>query len=296
MKGSLNVRRYYLDDLTRLLVFPYETQDDRSVLIDAGEYCERFPKTWEYLLACKARLDSPTKKKRGLPWHGFVYKKNHTRFENPKLLAPAIATGACFASDPEGSYYFVGSGAGGGGGYGVLPNEKCPLSFNALLAVLNSSIATFFLKLVSAPFANDYIALTRQFIEDVPIPVASAPQQRMLEKLAQWLLFLYRQPSVRVATPRHPRDPELAAWFDRWINALVYELFFPEELRDKGLNLFSLTQDFAPLPPSTTADAAITLASVRGTVDTLSASGHALRRALDRLQTLDLVRTIEGGT
>ena len=67
LKGSLNIRRYYLDDLTRLLIFPYETKDGRSVLIDALEYAERFPKTWDYLKECKSRLDTPTKRKSGCP-------------------------------------------------------------------------------------------------------------------------------------------------------------------------------------------------------------------------------------
>jgi hypothetical protein len=295
LKGSLNVRRYWLDDPTRLVLFPYETHDGRSVLIEADEYAKRLPKTWQYLNACKSRLDTATKKKAGLPWHAYVYKKNHTRFESPKLLAPAIATGACFASDPQGIYYFVGSGAGGGGGYGIVPIEACPLSSDALLAVLNSSISTFFLRLVSAPFANGYIALTRQFIENLPIPQANSSQQRSLENLAAWLLFLYCQPSVRAATEEHPRDPQMAAWFERWVNALVYELFFPEELRARGIGVFPLTQDLAPPPPVADATAAATLTNVRTIVNTLSAPGHVLRRTLDQLQTLDLVRTIEGG-
>jgi hypothetical protein len=86
----------------------------------------------------------------------------------------------------------------------------------------------------------------------------------------------------------------MAAWFERWVNALVYELFFPEELRAKGLSFLPLTEDFAPPSPAADADAPATLAAVRRTVDDLSAPGHALRRALDQLQTLDLVRTIEG--
>ena len=85
---------------------------------------------------------------------------------------------------------------------------------------------------------------------------------------------------------------------DSWVNALVYELYFPEELRAKGLSFLPLTEDHAPpapAAPAAPADPARTLATLRATVTQLSASGHALRRALDQLQTLDLVRTIEGG-
>ena len=67
-----------------------------------------------------------------------------------------------------------------------------------------------------------------------------------------------------------------------------------------GLPLFALgcsREDFTPPPPTADADAAAapTLRAARTAVERLSAPGHTLRRALDQLQTLDLVGTIEGG-
>ena len=141
-------------------------------------------------------------------------------------------------------------------------------------------------------FLAGHIALTRQFIENIPIPAAPAPAIAAAAQVGRWLSFLYRQPSVRSPNTEQPRDPQLAAWFERWANALVYELFFPKELQSRGLSFLAITEDLAP--PVTT-NAATTLSAVRATVERLSAPGHALRRALDQLQTLDLVRTIEGG-
>jgi hypothetical protein len=179
------------------------------------------------------------------------------------------------------------------GGYGLLPiTERVSSLF--LCALLNSSVLDFHFKRVASPFQGGYFAANKQFIEQLPVPLASRPEQSVLEKLVASLLFLHRQPSVRTATSEHLRDSQMATWLERWVNALVYELFFPEEMHAKGLSFFPLAEDFAPLPPSSDADAA-TLASVRATVKTMSAPGHALRRALDQLQTLDLVRTIEGG-
>jgi hypothetical protein len=36
------------------------------------------------------------------------------------------------------------------------------------------------------------------------------------------------------ATAEHSRDPQLAAWFERPVNAPVSEQFFPEEVRARG--------------------------------------------------------------
>lgn len=119
LKGSLNVRRYRLTDVSKRLIFPYETINGKSVLIELGEYKHRFPLTWAYLEENYERLAARNKGRMGAAWYGYVYKKNHTRFDSPKLLVPSIATGSAFAADLEGNYYFVGSGGGGGGGYGI---------------------------------------------------------------------------------------------------------------------------------------------------------------------------------
>src|SRR4030095_6283913 len=101
------------------------------------------------------------------------------------------------------------------------------------------SISTFYLRLVSAHFSGGYIALTRQFIENLPIPDVSDLANELVATLAKCLIVLRAESSVRTATQKFPRDPQLVVWFERWVNALVYELFFPEELHARGLNFFS---------------------------------------------------------
>lgn len=87
------------------------------MLIEESEYRSRWPLTWKYLEACKQRLQKGARKTLGERWHGYVYKKNHTKFDQVKLVVPSIASEACFAADEAGDCFFVGSGGGGGGGY-----------------------------------------------------------------------------------------------------------------------------------------------------------------------------------
>ncbi|MBU6400956.1 MAG: Eco57I restriction-modification methylase domain-containing protein [Verrucomicrobia bacterium] len=169
LKGSLNVRRYALSDLTKRLIFPYETHGGASRLIPAKDYERRFPLTWSYLKACRERLSERAGGEFSDYWHGYVYKKNHTRFEQPKLVVPAIGMKTCFAADFEGSYYFVGSGGGGGGGYGIVPDSAKGFELSYLLGLLNSSVSTYLLRRISTPFRGGYFALTRQFIEQLPV-------------------------------------------------------------------------------------------------------------------------------
>jgi len=146
LKGSLNVRRYQLTDVTKRLIFPYETRDGKSVLIGAEQYRSCFPSTWSYLEQNQERLVKRNRGKMGENWYGYVYKKNHTRFENPKLLVPSIATGSSFAPDLKGNFYFVGSG-GGGGGYGITLPDASRGYYLYLLGLLNSRMMSCFLRL-----------------------------------------------------------------------------------------------------------------------------------------------------
>ena len=227
LKGSLDIRRYGFSGASKWLVFPYQNSDGRSTLIPAAEYSEKFPLTWKYLEANRTRLAKRGKGKLGPNWHGYVYKKNHARFQQPKILVPAIATGACFAWDAVGDYYFVGSGGGGGGGYGIVLDPASGWSPLFLLGVLNSSLTTFFLKKTSSVFRGGYIALNRQYIEEIPLPAVqgeTAAHDRIVT-LVDKMLDLHRQRAV-VKTPHEQTalDRQISAT-DAQIDRLVYDLY-----------------------------------------------------------------------
>jgi type I restriction-modification system DNA methylase subunit len=229
LKGSLNIRRYYLSNVTKRLIFPYVTKDGKSFLIDQKEYKSNFPLTWAYLEACKERLCGRNKGNMGKDWYGYVYKKNHTRFDTPKLLVPSIATGSCFAADIKGNFYFVGSGGGGGGGYGITILPEIEFSHFYLLGVLNSKLLSAYLRSISTPFQHGYIALNRQYIEQLPIhPInfsnpADIGRHDKIVSLVQRMLDLYKR------DPRTPQEQEMVKReidsTDSQIDNLVYDLY-----------------------------------------------------------------------
>jgi type I restriction-modification system DNA methylase subunit len=231
LKGSLNIRRYYLSDVTKRLIFPYDVKDGKAPLIDEKGYRRRYPLTWHYLEQNRERLSSRNKGRMGKEWYGYVYKKNHTLFGAPKLLVPAIATGSCFAADLEGKYYFVGSGGGGGGGYGITLRESTKFSYAYLLGLLNSKLLSGYLKGTSTPFRGGFIALNRQYIEQLPIrgidfsdPAEKARHDKMVI-LVERMLDLQK----KLAAAKNPNDKtnlqrEIEAT-DRQIDQLVYELY-----------------------------------------------------------------------
>ncbi len=225
LKGSLNIRRYVLSDVSKLLIFPYETRSGKSSLIPSDIYAQRFPLTWAYLTECKARLSERNKGKMGLPWYGYVYKKNHVKMSLSKLLVPSIATGSCFAPDLEGRYYFVGSGGGGGGGYGIALCDDATIDYYCLLGILNSSLLSRFLRPVSTPFRGGYIALNKQYIEQMPIAIPSEGASIALHNIVDRIMSLHKQVAVAKSPPDKEAFERQIYAANREIDRLIYELY-----------------------------------------------------------------------
>ncbi len=231
LKGSLNIRRYFLSNATKRLIFPYELHEGRSILIEPDDYKRMYPLTWAYLETNFQRLAARDKGRMGDKWYGYVYKKNHTRFSLPKILVPSLAAGSCFSADFDGQYYFVGSGGGGGGGYGIVQHENVCSSPAYLLGLLNSKLLSSVIKGTSTPFQGGYFALNRQYIEGLPIrtvdmtdPADKASHDRMVS-LVERMLTLHKQ--LPAATTEHERkllQRQITAT-DHEIDQLVYALY-----------------------------------------------------------------------
>jgi type I restriction-modification system DNA methylase subunit len=240
LKGSINIRRYGFSEVNKLLIFPYENYRGKSILISAATFEKEYPLTWNYLLQNKARLSKRNKGQMRAEWYGYVYKKNHTRFNVGKILVPSIARGACFAPDFDGIYYFVGSGGGGGGGYGIDISQLKGIQPLFLLGVLNSKLISFFLKKVSTSFRGGYIALNRQYIAQIPICILTSSitlPHTLSERIADFV-FTILELNQKLALLKTNQERTILQRqidsTDHRIDELVYELY---GLTDKEIRI-----------------------------------------------------------
>ncbi len=240
VKGSLNIRRYELTDLTKRLIFPYIVIDGKSQLVGPAEYKKDFPLTWAYLEENKKRLSLRNSGNVSRSeWYGYIYKKNHSRLATPKLLVPAIGTGSCFTADLNGEYYFVGSGGGGGGGYGISLRPDSNMSYFYLLGLLNSSLLDAYIKHISTPFRGGYLALNRQYITQLPIrtidfndPSEKAIHDKLVSLVDRMLELHKKKSSLPPSAEREKIEREITIT-DEKIDEIVYGLYglTDEEIR-----------------------------------------------------------------
>ena len=86
----------------------------------------------------------------------------------------------------------------------------------------------------------------------------------------------------------------MASYFEQWLNGLVYELFFRDELHARKLKLFDETTKLNP-PELAKLSEADKISRLRELFEKAYNPSAALRGSLFDLRSLESVRIIEGG-
>jgi hypothetical protein len=155
-----------------------------------------------------------------------------------------------------------------------------------MLAVLNSPVCAWFYAQISPQIQNGYFRFIAQYCEKIPIPSASNNQKILVEAIVTAIL------TPTTLTPSPSPACGRGEW-ERLINGLVYELFFPDDLHQANIRLFDAAaraglDRLATLDGSVLADAAGEIATV------IFAPSHPIQEMLADLQRLEVVRVIEG--
>jgi hypothetical protein len=211
-------------------------------------------------------------------------------FDEPKVIVPAIQDKVNYAPDTAGFY----------------SNDKTsifiPTSVTFALAIVNSQVSGWVTRQTFASKQGGFYEFKPMYVSTLPIPLATPDQQRWCERLAEALIWLNGKGAVHrpksgdrdLATLPSDNAPHglMIAFFEQWLNGLVYELFFPGELHARKLKLFDETAkmnppDLAKLPDSRKP------AALQKVFTKAYDTNTTLRGMLFDLRSLDVVRVIE---
>ncbi|MDD5260310.1 MAG: N-6 DNA methylase [Methylacidiphilales bacterium] len=178
-------------------------------------------------------------------------------FENPKIIIPAIEKDCAYAPELNGFY----------------SNDKTSICVTSeidfLLAQLNSSVLFWLIRKTAATKQGGFYEFKPMYVEALPIVSATEIQKRLVERIVSILISGGTTPLL-----------------ESILNALIYELYFPEELHIANLRFFDLV-DKTGLPEAGDAKAITAFTQV------MTDPNHVLRRALFTLGSLPIVRLIE---
>jgi hypothetical protein len=171
LKGSAHIRRYWAESTNTFLLFPYMKKgQDEYELISEQLMADEYPSVWRYLSRQRGILEAREGGRfKNTHWYGYSRPQNLARVRAPKLLCPAMAQKACFFYDESGMWATVGSGGGGGGAYAIILKLEYPASIFFVLGIINSSIATHYLKRFGTTFRGGYFGCDQHTLRSFPI-------------------------------------------------------------------------------------------------------------------------------
>ncbi len=204
-------------------------------------------------------------------------------FEQPKILYPDIAKVQQFTADTNG--YFTAD-----------TTFFMPLDKKWVLGVLNSSVVLWFYDQISSQVRGGYLRFKTLYVSQIPIPAADPSERELIEVLVEYVIYLTGVvgdgPPPGSNLVQTAGDSAMLGYFERLIDVLVYELFFPDALAAARCQLFAPLLA-AELPPLA-ALGAEPLPTLRAIYARLYDPEHPARKSLFFLDRVAAVRIIEG--
>jgi hypothetical protein len=193
----------------------------------------------------------------------------YKEFEKEKVVYPEIVFDSAFFYDKSGAYpeatTFVLTG----------DRTKC------LTALLNSQLLTFVFRIFYAggDLRGDTFRYKKIFLQNLPVVKVEEPVKSILEIFVDYVQFAKRM------------DQKLhSAYFEQIIDGLVYELYFPDEIRTAGKDILPHLGELSPTNDSMSE--AEKLAFIQSEFDRLYDPHHPVRNHLETLGSVEVVRII----
>ena len=239
LKGD-DVHRYDTIKTDRYVIFPYKIQNGKALLYTESELEELYPKGFEYLKECENVLREREKGRFNIDgeWFQFGRKQGILYAEKEKLVAPDISMGGNFAYDCQGEFYQTTTI------YGYIKKQNVQESYKFWMALLNSRLFWWYLVNTGTVLANGFFRFKPDYVNPFPVPqTISKKAEQSITILVDYILTIKSLPNDFVVDEYVDKDT-IIRQFERVIDALIYELYFPNEFMQANIS-------FADIVPST---------------------------------------------
>lgn len=259
-----DIDRYTVRDRGNLLIY-----------VDSHTHIESYPKIFSYLKAHKDVLLSRNEVKQGLyPWYRFERPRNKTIFDSgEKIVVPYRAENNRFAYDSQ--QYF-----NDGGDIRAIVINDDKLNIKYVLAILNSKLIDWFYGFIGKPKGK-----VREYFN---APLSLIPIKKI--SLSEQQPFIAFVDSILYA--KYKNSDADASFFERLIDAMVYELYLPAEIKAAGCEVLKHLTNLPELKDDWSDEKK--LAVIEKVYKELSDPKHPVSIAMEWQKTVKEVRIIEG--
>ncbi|MGI6393577.1 MAG: Eco57I restriction-modification methylase domain-containing protein [bacterium] len=210
-----DVHRYETPVPKNVVIFPYWLNDNKAQLMTQEEIKNNFPLGWKYILKNKNPLENREHGRFSENWWCFSRPQNMTEFLSVKIMTPDICNKPEMTIDESSLIYHTTTV------YSFVFNEKALYTPKFYLGLLNSKVMWYFLSQTGTVLRGGYMRFKTEYLKPFPIPKADENQQKAIEALVSYILFL----------KKHNENTPIILMFETIINSIVYDLYFEEETR-----------------------------------------------------------------
>lgn len=164
--GGKEVIRYNNTLIKNYVLFPYLINNGKAITLNEAIIKEDFPLTYKYIKRFEKELRGRERSKMDIDnvWMTYIYPKNLTYFENPKIITREISLGCNMTLDNEGQIYHNTKV------YSFLKNRKFEVDIKFYLGILNSKTMWFFLKNTGSEYGGGYFVFKTNYLKPFPLP------------------------------------------------------------------------------------------------------------------------------
>jgi len=206
-----NVHRYRYLSTNRYVFFPYEIKNGNAEVVPIEEIKARFPKTYLYIIEHENIFRARENGKAGTMqhWHAYIYPKNLNKFEQPKLSSMEICANYPNVTLNYQKLYHTTKA------YSWVKKEATKESYEYLLAIANSKLLWWFLKITGDTLQGDARTFKTNYLNPFPLPeeVSAEMELPISEKVKQVMERKKQNPSADTTD------------LENQIDQLVYQLY-----------------------------------------------------------------------
>ncbi len=150
---------------SKYVIYPYVEKEGKTVVLKEDELKEKYPIAYKYLLSHKEELqkrkDSRKTFKERADWYGLTRFGRKEIFKKEKIVSPGEVKNHKFSLDKTHSGFSCARV------FAITLSSNFPI--NGLLAILNSSLASFFLQRNASVKAGGYFSYSSNVLNSMPI-------------------------------------------------------------------------------------------------------------------------------
>ena len=210
LKGK-DVQKWSYLETNKYVFFPYKLQDGIAETVSLTYLQKNYPLTYKYVMDNEKEFKKRESGKGGkLPcWYAYIYPKNLTKFEQLKLTSMEIcAVHPNVTMNRENLYHATTA-------YSWVIREDANISYELLLAILNSPVIWWFIKLSGDTLQGDARRFKTEYLNPFPLPekISQEDEQKIISAVNEILSIKEKEPNADVSEKENA------------LNQKIYELY-----------------------------------------------------------------------